>query len=108
MHEKLVLSLRFDFIDTIIMKKIIAKDIVEHLKNTNPKLSNIKGGQSTVLIREALKLLSEAIENANDDVVRVAGLGRFIIKTIERDKDGVKTTAKRVIFRAAKKKPDKT
>ena len=89
------------------MTKITPKDIAAHLKSTNPKLSNIKNGQSAALIREAFKLINQVVLDTHDDVVRVAGLGNFRAKNVELDKDGVKTTAKRVIFRPAKKKSDK-
>jgi hypothetical protein len=89
------------------MTKITPKDIVEHLKTHNPKLAIKNDRQSAMLLRESLKLIKEAIENTNDDVVRVAGLGSFRGKTIERDKDGVKKVIKRIFFRPAKKKSDK-
>ena len=89
------------------MNKITPKEIVAHLKSTNPKLSNLKDGQSAALIREAFKLISQVVVDTHDDVVRIAGLGSFRAKNVERDKDGVKTTVERVIFRPAKKKSDK-
>jgi hypothetical protein len=89
------------------MTKITPKDIIEHLKSANPKLSIINDRQSVTLIRESLNLINEAVQNTNDDVVRVAGLGNFRSKTIEREKEGVMTTVKRIVFRPAKKKPNK-
>lgn len=89
------------------MNKITPKEIVAHLKSSNPKLSNIKDGQSAALIREAFKLINQVVVDTNDDVVRVAGLGSFRGKTIEREKEGVKKVIKRIFFHPAKKKSDK-
>ncbi|MGB2011227.1 MAG: hypothetical protein ACPHYF_06835 [Akkermansiaceae bacterium] len=86
------------------MTKITPKEIIDHLVSTNPNFANLKSRQSTAVLRESLRLISNAIENTNNDVVRIAGLGTFRTKTVEREKEGAKTVIKRFVFRPIKKR----
>ncbi len=42
--------------------------------------------------------MNSRLESAKDGNVAIGGLGRFAIKNVEREKDGVKVTKQRVIF----------
>jgi len=50
------------------------------------------------ILRAAFRQVNSQIESARDSNVAIAGLGRFAIRTIEREKDGVSVTKQRVIF----------
>jgi len=61
---------------------------------------NINDQRAVKILRAAFRQVGNQLESAKDGVVVINGLGRFAIKNIEREKDGVKVTKRRVIFRS--------
>jgi hypothetical protein len=78
-------------------------EIVALIKNTNPKLlADVQDKRAARLIREAWLHVVKQIEAADEGVVKVPGLGAFQVRQVKQEKDGVKATVRRVIFKAAK------
>lgn len=50
------------------------------------------------ILRAAFRQVNVQLESAKDSNVAIGGLGRFAIKSIEREKDGIKVTKQRVIY----------
>jgi hypothetical protein len=50
------------------------------------------------ILRAGFRQVGSQLESAKDGKVVIDGLGSFAIKNIEREKDGVKLTKRRVIF----------
>ena len=51
------------------------------------------------ILRAAFRQVRNQLKSTKDGELVISGLGRFAIKNIEREKDGVKVTKRRVIFR---------
>jgi nucleoid DNA-binding protein len=68
------------------------------------QLSEVPDGKAKSLIRHVFAEVIKQVEAAGGEPVRVPGLGVFRTNTIQREKDGNKTTVKRIIFRAAARK----
>lgn len=51
------------------------------------------------ILRAAFRQVNSQVESTKDGNVAIGGLGRFAIKNVEREKDGVKVTKRRVIYR---------
>ena len=78
-------------------------EIVEKMKAENPEaLGKINHGIAARIVRLALAEIGAQIAAADEGVVRVAGLGSFRIKHIEKEVDGEKVSVRKIIFAAAK------
>ena len=60
---------------------------------------DIDDERAVKIVRAAFRQVRIQIKSTEDDELIIGGLGRFAIKNIEREKDGVKVTKRRVIFR---------
>ena len=75
-------------------------EIVKAIREQSPKLlGNIPDKKVAQIINVALKQIQEEVITASAGRVAVPGLGVFVLKTIEREKDGVKRTVDRVFFK---------
>jgi nucleoid DNA-binding protein len=75
-------------------------EIVKRIRSTNPKLlDNIADAKVANIIRATLNHIHKDIEETEEGVVVVQGLGRFRIKQIERQKDDTTVIVKRVLFK---------
>lgn len=78
-------------------------EIFEMLKSENPELfANVPDKAAVAIIRRVVGVLGKQIAAADEGVVKVAGLGSFKIKQVEKEKEGEKVTVKRIMFTAAK------
>jgi hypothetical protein len=83
-------------------------EIVSLIKSKKPKLlENITDVQALGIVRAALTQINNQIEQTEDGLVVVQGLGRFRIKQVERKKEDQTVTVKRVIFKSEVKKAKK-
>ena len=93
-------------IDELLFRKngeaaVNAKELVELIKSEKPAvLGKTTDKKAARIIRKAFNQLAKQIESTDAGDIRVRGLGRFRIKTIEREKDGQSEKMKRVYFRA--------
>ncbi len=78
-------------------------EIVELIKQANPKLlGKMPDAKAAKIIAAALRAVHKEISSAEEGVLKVAGLGSFKTRQVEREKDGTKVTVKKVNFSAAK------
>lgn len=69
-------------------------------------LGKIPPAKAASIIRKAFVALNEQISATESGVIRVVGLGNFRIRSVEKEKEGQKTTVKKVAFVA--RTPKKT
>lgn len=62
----------------------------------------INDKRAVKIVNAAFEQVRNELESAKDGQVVVSGLGRFVIKSVEREKDGVKVTKRRVTLRQSK------
>ncbi len=75
-------------------------EIVKAIREQSPKLlGKMPDKKVAQIINAALKQIQEEVSTASAGRVAVPGLGVFVLKTIEREKDGVKRTVDRVFFK---------
>lgn len=78
-------------------------EIVALIKNANPKLlADVQEKRAARVIREAWAHVVKQIEATDEGVVKVPGLGAFQVRRVKQEKEGVQTTVRKVIFKAAK------
>jgi len=76
-------------------------DIVKHIKNEKPELlGKLPEKRAVALLRESFAHLAKLLDE-QEEVVKVPGLGSFRTRLVEKEKEGQKTTSKRIIFRPA-------
>ncbi|MGR8933318.1 MAG: hypothetical protein ACU837_02880 [Gammaproteobacteria bacterium] len=80
------------------------KELLQRVKELDPDLAGLDDKKSTVLIRRTFKLIAQDVENTDEGPLNIAGLGKFQIRQVERDKNGKKQIFKRISFKAAKAK----
>ncbi len=68
----------------------------------SPQLELLPEDQAIVLVREIFKELSRELEATTKGAVKVAGLGTFRVREIERTRDGQTVKSKRTIFQSSK------
>jgi hypothetical protein len=82
-----------------------AIEIVESIKTENPALlGKMPNAKAVKIIKAALVQIGKHIDAEKEGKVKVPGVGKFIIRQVEREKGGQKKTVKTIAFRAAKKK----
>lgn len=75
-------------------------EIIAKIKETKPELlRGVDEKAATRMLRLVFAELARQIGAAEDGVILVPGLGRFVVKTVVVEKDGVETTRKRIVFR---------
>jgi len=80
-------------------------EIANKIKSENPeKLEMISDKTITYLIRKTFQEISSIVQNTNEGVVKIQGLGNFNIKQVEINKDEEKIIVKRVFFKPFKPK----
>jgi nucleoid DNA-binding protein len=78
-------------------------EIVALIRHTNPQLlADVEDKRAARLIREAWLHVVKQIEATDEGVVKVPGLGAFQVRQVKQEKEGVKATVRRVVFKAAK------
>ncbi|WP_027967618.1 hypothetical protein [Halomonas halocynthiae] len=79
--------------------------LVEKVKADNPKLAEkLNDKQLVSAVRGTLKALAAEINGREEGRLRVAGLGRVVIREVEREKDGEMIRRKRVVLHPAQPK----
>ena len=74
-------------------------EIIEQIKQTNPAaLKGVDDKTAVRLLRLVFADIAKQVSASEDGVVAVAGLGRFRVRTVEVEKEGVKTSVKRILF----------
>ncbi|GEM_PF-2306859 len=81
------------------------REFVHCAKQVEPKLEKLNDERGCMLLREVFKQIAWEIKETTTGVVKVAGLGQFVVKQVEREKDGKKDVVKRVHFQAFSKQP---
>ena len=87
-------------------QKMSLKKLVRNAKKNTPELEAIPEAQAIALLTNVFQQISKKTEDINEGRVRVSGLGRFQINQVKHDKDGQKTTTKRVFFQSLKIKDE--
>ena len=65
----------------------------------NSAFGDIDDERAVKIVRAAFRQVRIQVKSTKDGELIIGGLGRFAIKNIEREKDGVMGTKRRVIFR---------
>ena len=84
------------------------KEIVKNARAENATaFGKVNDKRAVQILRAAFKQVNAQIEATKEGNLTIGGLGRFAIKNIEREKNDVKVTKRRVTFRqrSAAKKP---
>jgi nucleoid DNA-binding protein len=83
-------------------------EIVKAAREDNEAaFANISDKRAAKIIRAAFQQVTGQLESAEEGKLNIGSLGRFMIKNVEREKEGAKVTRRRVTFRprgAGKKK----
>lgn len=80
-------------------------ELLELIKEKRPNLlGKMPEKKAVALIRVALAELGRHIAEAEEDVVRVQGMGNFRSRMVEKEQDGKTVSVKRTVFLAAKPK----
>jgi len=80
-------------------------EIVELIKQETPQmLGQMPDKRAAMVIRLGLLQLGKYLNNMEEGVVRVPGLGKFHVKQLEVEKDGKKIKTKRTFFTAEEPK----
>jgi nucleoid DNA-binding protein len=75
------------------------EEIVKNARAENESaFGKVNDKRAVKILRAAFKQVNSQLESAKDGNLTIRGLGRFAIKNVEREKDGVKVTKQRVIF----------
>jgi hypothetical protein len=78
----------------------IRETVSELIADNEKAFKDIPEVRAAKLVQRVLEAIGKQIEETAEGRVTVQGLGMFIIKNVEREKDGVKATVKRITFRA--------
>ena len=82
-----------------------ANEIVESIKQSNPKLlGKMTEQRAATLVQAVLAELGKQLDAVDTGVLKVQGLGNFRIKQVEREKEGQTVKLKRISFRKVKRK----
>lgn len=80
-------------------------EIIEAARAANPSAFGSTDDKRAVrILRASLRQVRKQLNTTKDDEVVINGFGRFAIKNVERDKDGMKVKKRRVIFRQGGKR----
>ncbi|MCC2634642.1 MAG: hypothetical protein K0S48_2528 [Ramlibacter sp.] len=67
---------------------------------------DISEAQATRVVKAALAEIAKEVDETNEGKVSVPGFASFTVKQVERDKDGEKSTRKRIMARMKVRKSD--
>ena len=84
-------------------KTITVTDIVNKVKE-GPGLKGLTEIQATKVIRDAFAEVAKQLDTAEGGFLRLQGLGQFKVAVREQEKDGEKTTGRKISLRPAKTK----
>ena len=74
-------------------------DIVKTARATdNSAFGKVNDRRAVKILRAAFRQVNSQLESTKDGNLTIRGLGRFAIENVEREKEGVKVTKRRVIF----------
>jgi len=77
----------------------IRETVSELIADNEKAFKDIPEARVAKLVQRVLEAIGKQIEDTAEGRVTVPGLGMFIIKNVEREKDGAKATVKRITFR---------
>jgi nucleoid DNA-binding protein len=76
------------------------KEIVKNARADNQSaFGKVNDKRAAKILQAAFRQVNSQLNAAKDGNVAIGGLGRFAIKSVEREKGGVKVTKRRVTFR---------
>jgi hypothetical protein len=76
-------------------------EIIQQIRQTNPDvLGKVPDPRSAVNLRAVFADIAKSVRASSSGEVQIPGLGRFVIKQIQREVDGESHTIKRVVFLA--------
>jgi hypothetical protein len=78
----------------------IRETVSELIADNEKAFKDIPEARAAKLVQRVLEAIAKEIEDTAEGRVTVQGLGMFVIKNVEREKDGAKATVKRISFRA--------
>ena len=62
----------------------------------------IGDNRAVKIVRAAFQAVNSELETVEEGELVISGLGRFVIKSVEREKEGAKSKTRRVTFRQRK------
>jgi hypothetical protein len=77
----------------------IRETVSELIADNEKAFKDMPEARAAKLVQQVLEAIGKQIEETAEGRVTVQGLGMFIIKNVEREKDGTKATVKRITFR---------
>jgi hypothetical protein len=85
--------------------KMTPNDLLKIIGVDNPNLlSGIREKQALTLIRATLVCVARTLDTSQEELVVIAGFGRFRIRMVEREVDGKKVFKKRILYVPARAK----
>ena len=78
----------------------IRETVIQVMAENEKSFQDIPESRASKLVQLTLQQIARQVEETAEGRVTIQGLGVFIIKNVEREKDGVKSKARRVSFRA--------
>jgi nucleoid DNA-binding protein len=80
-------------------------ELAELIKQANPKLlGTIPEAKVAKIITATVREISKQIRTTDTGTVKIAGLGSFKMRQVEREKDGKMVSVKKIAFRTVKVK----
>lgn len=77
----------------------IRETVSQVMAENEKSFKDIPEARAAKLVQAVLQSIAREVEAAEEGKVTIQGLGVFVVKNVEREKEGVKTTKKRVTFR---------
>lgn len=78
-------------------------EIVQSMREAQPEVfGSMKDQRAAGIVRGVLHHLAQTLQGAPVGRLLVPGLGVFVVREVEVEKDGVKSTQRRVVYRAPK------
>lgn len=78
-------------------------DVLELVRKAHPQLVNrLDEKAALTMVRATLRQLAQVVSDCPEGVVKVATLGNFRVRQVQIEKNGEKTSVRRVLFNAAK------
>ena len=78
----------------------IRETVSQVMAENEKSFQDIPESRAAKLVQLTLQQIAKQVQDTDEGRVSIQGLGVFVIKNVEREKDGVKSTVKRVSFRA--------
>ena len=78
------------------------KDLVESIREQEKeKLGKMPKAKIALIVREALRTISEELDQVENGKIRVPGLGSFVVRELENEQKGKRQ--KRILLQRSKK-----